>query len=47
MQPAKMAGTFTKNAEVPAVPAASKKGANGKQQLDAKITAAEGGADWH
>src|SRR5215813_14027198 len=29
---------FTKNAELPAVPAASKKGASGKQQLEANPT---------
>ena len=30
--------TFTKNAELPAVPAANTNGNRGKQQLDAKIT---------
>ena len=30
--------TFTKNAEVPAAPAANKNGNSGKQQLDAKST---------
>jgi hypothetical protein len=34
--PANCGRTFTKKAELPAVPAASKKGASGKQQLDAK-----------
>src|SRR5438105_15667902 len=30
--------TFTKNAELPAAPAANRKGRSGKQQLDAKTT---------
>lgn len=30
--------SFTKNAEVPAVPAANRKGSSGRQQLDARMT---------